>query len=215
VNKFNFNAIAVAISLAFSAGAMAQTLTKDQYKSARDGIAAERKLADAACAFLAGNAKDICTAKASGKEAVAQAELEAKYKPSVDASYKLRVARANTEYAVAVEKCDDTAGNVKEVCVKQAKADAVAAKADARVQKMTTDAHETADETFAKAQGAADAKTLKAHDEANAKSAAARKDAAADKRAADYAVEQQKCNAFAGGAKDDCMNEAAAKFGKL
>jgi hypothetical protein len=97
VNKININAIAIAIGLAFSAGAMPQTVSKDEYKSAKDGIAAEYKSAKAACGSLAGNAKNICQAEASGKEKVAKAELEAKYKPSVDASYKVRVARADAD----------------------------------------------------------------------------------------------------------------------
>jgi len=76
MHKLNINAIARAIGLAFSAGAMAQSMSKDQYKSASDGIAADHKAADAACASLAGNPKDICKAQASGKDKVAKAELE-------------------------------------------------------------------------------------------------------------------------------------------
>lgn len=132
MNRFSISAIAIAIGLAFSSGAMAQTMSKDEYKSAKDGIAAEYKSAKAACGSLSGNAKDICKAEASGKEKVAKAELEAKYKPSVDARYKVRVAKADADYALAKEKCDDLAGNVTDVCVKEAKAVAVAAKADAK-----------------------------------------------------------------------------------
>ena len=54
-NKFNINAIAMAIGLAFSAGAMAQTMSKDHIKSGKDGIAAEYKSAKAACGSLSGN----------------------------------------------------------------------------------------------------------------------------------------------------------------
>ena len=53
-------------------------------------------------------------AKAGGREKVAKAELEARDKPSENASYKLRVARADADYSVAKEACDDKAGNVKE-----------------------------------------------------------------------------------------------------
>jgi hypothetical protein len=69
-DKSNINAIAIAIGLAFSAGVMAQTMSKDEYKSAKDGIAAEYKSAKAACGSFSGNAKDICQAEASGKEKV-------------------------------------------------------------------------------------------------------------------------------------------------
>lgn len=203
VNKFNLNTIAIAIGFAFSAGAMAQTLSKDEYKSAKQGIAAEYKSAKVACGSLSGNAKDICKAEASGKANVEKAELDATYKPSVNARYKLRLARADADYAVAREKCDDAAGNVKDVCVKQAKADAIAARADAKAQMKSANANDAAAETSAKA-----------NSKARQQGADARKDAASDMRDADYAVAKESCDAFAGDAKANCINEAKARFGK-
>jgi hypothetical protein len=43
------------------------------------------------------------------------------------------VAKAESAYAVAKEKCDDLAGNTKDVCVKEAKAVEVKALADAKM----------------------------------------------------------------------------------
>ena len=192
MNKFTSNAIAIAIGLAFSAGATVQILSKDHFNADKERIAAEYKSANAACGSLSGNAKDICKAEASGDEKVATAQLEARYKPSEDANYNVRVVSADASYALAREKCDDKAGNVKDVCVQQAKAASVAAKADAK----------------------AHLKTANANNLANEKSADARKDAAADKRDADYAVAKEKCEVFAGDAKSNCMNEAKARFGK-
>ena len=203
MNKSSINAIAIAVGFAFSAGAMAQTMSKEEYKSAKEGIAAEYKSAKAACGSFSGNAKDLCKAEASGTEAVEKAELEARYKPSVNARYKVRLARADADYAIAKEKCDDLAGNVKDVCVKEAKANAIAAKADAKAQMQSANANETAAETSAKA-----------NRKARAKGADARQDAASDKRDADYAVAKERCDAFAGDAKASCLNEAKARFGK-
>ena len=214
VNKFTNNIMAIAIGLAFSAGAMAQAMSKDEYKFARNRVAAEYKSGKAACAALAGNAKDVCRLQASGKEKVSKAALDWQFKPSVNASYKVSIARAGADYSVAREKCDDAAGNVKDVCIKQAKAAAVAARADAGVRKKTTDAHERADEKSDNFQGIADEKTFAAQKKANQQSAEARKDAASDKRDADYAVAKEKCDAFAGDAKGNCMNEAKTRFGK-
>lgn len=121
MNKFSSSAMAIVIGLAFSAGALAQSMSRDQYKARKNGIAADYKAANAACASLAGNAKNICQADASGKEKVARAELRASYKPSENASYKLRVARADADYAVAKEKCDALAGDAKSNCIKDAK----------------------------------------------------------------------------------------------
>src|SRR5262249_30250736 len=141
MTKFQFNTVAIAIAVACGGSVMAQNMSKDQLKARKDSIAAEYKAAKGACDSFAGNAKDICKAQAAGKEKVAKAELDAEYKPSRDATYKVRVARAEADYAVAKEKCDDHAGNVKDVCVKQAKAAEVAAKADATAQKKTANAN--------------------------------------------------------------------------
>ena len=89
MSRLNITVIAAAMFPAFSAGAIAQTMSKEQYKSGKDGIAADYKSAKAACGSLSGNAKDICKAEASGKENVAKAELDARNKPSADARYKV------------------------------------------------------------------------------------------------------------------------------
>ena len=144
MHQLHSKAIAVAIGLAFSAGAMAQAMTKDEYKAGKDNIAANYKMAKDACTSMSGNANDICKAQASGKEKIAKAELNAKNKPSRDATYKVHVAKADADLAVAKEKCDDLSGNGKDVCVKQAKAEAVAVKADAKARMKTGDARKSA-----------------------------------------------------------------------
>ena len=83
-------------------------------------------------------------------------------------------ARADANYEVAKEKCDDLAGNAKDVCVKEAKAAFVKAKADAKVDRVAADTRkDSADKT-----------------------AEARREAAADKRDADYKVAIEKCDAL-------------------
>lgn len=196
--------IALAVGLAFSAGAMAQVMSPTEYKAAGNRITDEYKVAHEACASLSGNAKDICVAQAKGKEKVAEAELQASYKPSTQSRYKVRVAIAKADYAVAKERCDDSAGNVKDVCVEQAKAAQTVAMTDAEVQMKTARANKTAN-----------VKTNDARVEADAKTANVRNDAAAEKREAQYKVEKEKCDAFASTVKDNCLTQAKANFGKL
>ena len=57
---------------------------------------------------------------------------------------KARVAKAESTYAVAKERCDDLAGNPKDVCVKEAKAIEVSALADARMGKEIGEARRDA-----------------------------------------------------------------------
>ncbi|MDP2170041.1 MAG: hypothetical protein Q8J96_06430 [Rhodocyclaceae bacterium] len=203
MNKLNISIITMALSLAFSTGAIAQNMSKDDYKAGKDRIAAEYKSAKAACDSLSGNPKDICVADAKGKEKVAKAELEAGYKPSNKATYEVSVAKAEADYAVAKERCDDLAGNAKDVCVKEAKAAETTAKANAKAQMKTAEANVTAKE-----------KTTEARSDASKTATEARKDATADKRDAEYAVAKEKCDTFSGDAKDQCLNQAKARFGK-
>lgn len=203
MNQHHLNTIVLAVSLAFSAGAMAQNMTKANYQVGKDKIAAEYKAAKAACDALSGNAEDICMAEAKGKEKVAKADLEASYKPTVKAHYNARVAKAEADYAVAKERCDDLAGNAKDVCVKEAKAAQTTAKANAKVQMKTKDANAAARET-----------TSDARSKASEQASEARKDAADDKSDAGYQVAKEKCDQFSGAAKDQCQAQAKARFGK-
>jgi hypothetical protein len=203
MNKLNINVIALALGFALSAGTMAAGISKDDYKAGKDGIAAEYKSAKAGCGSLSGNQNDICMAEAKGKEKVALTELEVSYKPSRETRYQVSVAKAEANYAVANERCDDLAGNAKDVCVKEAKAAETTAKADAKAQLKTSDAKATANE-----------KSAAAFSKADGQAADARQDATADKRDADYKVAKEKCGGFAGGAKDECLVQAKAHFGK-
>jgi hypothetical protein len=131
--------IALAIGLAFSAGASAQNLSKAEYKSGKDGIAAQYKAAKAACSPLSGSQRDgsrgkirrqICDAEAKGKKDVARAELEARYSPSNKNRHAVNVAKAKADASVARKKCEE-ADHVKLVCLEEAKAAETRAMADA------------------------------------------------------------------------------------
>jgi hypothetical protein len=179
------------LGLAFAASSEA-AMSKDEYKADKDRIAADYKSAKAGCGNQAGNARDICMADAKGRDKIAKAELEARYKPSEKHRYDVNVAKAEADYAVAKEKCDDKAGNDKNVCQKEAKAAETRAKADAKANMKTASADRNAAE----------------------KSSDARKDAAEDKRDADYAAAKAKCDKLASDSKDRCVTDAKARYGK-
>ena len=104
MNKFIANAVEVAISVAFSAGAAAQSLSKAEYKSATDGIAADYKSARAACASMSGDAKSKCNAEATSKQKTARAELDARQKPATASSSKKEKAQAYVDDSVITAK---------------------------------------------------------------------------------------------------------------
>jgi hypothetical protein len=121
------------------AGLAADTMSKDQYKSEKERIDADGKAAREKCKDLKANAKDICMAEAKGNEKVAKAELEAKQKDTPHARYNLAVAKADVEYNVAKEKCDDLKGKDKKSCEKDAKAAHNQAKKQAKAERDSAD----------------------------------------------------------------------------
>lgn len=203
MHTFNIKLIVLVTSLAWGLGAIAAPLSKADYQAGHERISAAHKAATEACKSMSGNARDICTAEADGQERVGLATLEAEYKPGEKNSAQLRVAKADAAYAVAIERCDDLAGNAKDVCVKEAKSAKVSATADSKAETKTREAGKTAEETSAAA-----------HKKASKESTEARRDAAEDKRDADYAVAKEKCDVYSGAAKDSCIDKAKLHVGK-
>jgi hypothetical protein len=121
--------IVLATGLGTVDNALAEAMTRLQYQAEKTQISHEYKSAMTACAVLNGNAKDVCKQEAKGTAKRAQTELEARFEPSPKKDRAVLVVKAETEYAVAKEKCDDQDGSVKSACVKEAKSLEVAAKA--------------------------------------------------------------------------------------
>lgn len=183
---------AVSTTAAWSAAPPATMTTQAEYQATVKNAETAYKSAKAACDNLKANAKDVCIEEAKGRETVAKAQAEAAYKGTPKAQEEARVAQAEATYRVAKEKCDDLAANAKDVCVKEAHAAFVKAKADAKVARVTGDARRAAAET----------------------SAAVRRDAAEAKRDADYEVAIEKCDALAGTAKESCVRDVKARLGR-
>lgn len=172
--------------------ATAPPISKESYAAAKANSDAQYKIDEAACASLSGNTKDICTVTAKAQQNVSNAEAEAAYENTPKHREAARLARADAHYDIAVERCDDLAGNGKAVCEAQAKAALVSAKADAAVDRVNADTR------------------LDAAD----KQSEARTDARAEKADANYDVAVEKCGVLAGKAKDDCVGAAKMQFGK-
>ena len=194
-------AMFVNVGLGFAGAGFAQTnsptnsptpISKANYDQAVKDADAQYKVAKQTCSSLSGNGKDVCLAEAQGKNRVAKADAEAAYKNTTKAREAARVAHAQATYNVAIEKCDDLAGNPKDVCKKEAKAELVKGKADAKADRVASETNR----------------------EAATAQAGARKDASADKREADYKVAIEKCDALAGAAKDACVSSAKTQYAK-
>lgn len=145
--------------------------------------------------------------------------------------------RAALNYKTARARCDLIAGNPKDVCVAEARAARVHADEEARARyKNTLKAYTDARLRIASAyfdldkakcsaltgndkdvclqQAKATLIAAQADARADRKTIEARNDARDDKRTAEYKVALEKCDAFAGAAKDSCVTAARSQYGK-
>lgn len=197
------NVAILSVCLTMGTSVFAETMTKADFGVAKDKISASYKASKALCSSMSGNAKDICVEEAKANEKIARAELDENYEPSTKAHFNTLTAKAEANYSVAKEKCDDLAGNAKDVCVKEAKAALVAGKADATAQRKIADANKSAVVKINDAQMKASTEKMEA-----------RTAATVDKLDADYKVAKEKCDSFAGDAKDACLQQAKTRYSK-
>ncbi|MGZ8288744.1 MAG: hypothetical protein ACXW2U_07905 [Telluria sp.] len=145
--------------------------------------------------------------------------------------------RAALEYKTARARCDLITGNPKDVCVAEAKAARVHADEEAQARyKNTLKAYTSArlriasayydvdrakcgamtgnDKDICLQQAKATLVAAEADARADRKTIEARNDARDDKRTAEYKVALERCDAFAGAAKDSCVASAKAQYGK-
>jgi hypothetical protein len=156
-----------------------------------------------------------------------------------DAKLAFQQARdtAAANYKNERAQCDTMAGNAKDICIADAKAARVHAEEEARAKyEDTLQAYTRARMRIAAAnydldkarcgdlsgnskdvcQEQAKARLVAAQADAKAdqKTIEARNEAREDKQAAAYRVAMEKCDAFAGAAKDQCVSAAKTEYGK-
>jgi hypothetical protein len=144
----SFKLSSLARAVAICAGAVAFVGTagaadkgdKAAYDQAKASAKAAYDADKKACDSLKDNAKDICVAEAKAKRTRADENAEAAYKNTPKAREHAIHEIAEADYNVAKERCDDKAGNDKDVCVKEAKAAMTKAQADAKATQKGTEA---------------------------------------------------------------------------
>ena len=126
--------IAAATLLACTlAPAWAAPMAPADLQAAKERVEDTFKADKAACKSVSGNARDICQAQAKGKEQVALADIAYGQTGKQADAVKVGLARADGEFAVAKERCDDLAGQPKSLCRTQAGAAHTKAQADAKL----------------------------------------------------------------------------------
>jgi hypothetical protein len=157
--------------------------------------------------------------------------------PEARLAYQQARDAAGAGYKNARARCNAITGNPKDVCVAEAKAERVQAEEAARARYEDTlkaytrarvriaSANYERDQTrcagltgnekdVCKAKAKATLVAAEADARADQKSIEARNEARDDKLGAAYRVEMEKCDAFAGAAKDQCVSAARTAFNR-
>jgi hypothetical protein len=139
--------IAAVSGLGFAAYASpASNELKVNYNAANERAATDYKVARARCDSLTGNPKEVCVEEARATQIRARADARALYRNTPKARTEARKAVADADYDVARTKCKSVVGNDRDVCVRQAKANHVAAIADAKADKKVAEARTEANQ---------------------------------------------------------------------
>ncbi|MFC5499577.1 hypothetical protein ACFPOE_18675 [Caenimonas terrae] len=177
---------------ALAGAANAASLAKDEYRLDHDRAQAAYRLQWDSCRKLQGNAKDTCKVEARGRFQLAKAQIEAKYKQSPANEDRVKLAQADADYRLALEKCGDLRGKARDVCKADAKAASVAAHSEIRLSRVAVD------------KGIYSRQAIEQRD-----------DAREDKADALYDAAKERCGALAGDARDACLRDAKRKFRRL
>lgn len=151
MNMKPINAALLAAAFCASSISAFAAITKAEHKTAIKEADMSYKTAKAACSPLAGNAKDVCVAEAKVAKASAKAKADSDYKNTAKERYDGQKDVAGAEYDLAKAKCGAKAGNDKDVCIKEAKAVEVRAKADAKAGTKVSEARSDASDEKRKA----------------------------------------------------------------
>ena len=172
--------------------ALAAPMSKDAYKAQQKHIEAEYTAAKARCKTLEGNARDVCKERVRGERDIALAELDMQVKPTAKNDEKLRLAKAEAAYAVAMQQCEPLKSLAQEICRKDAKAVLAGAKAEAKLQ------------SEAMADNLRATETVRARTEAEEREKAIR-----------FAAARERCGMLPGAQRSECLLNAQERFGPM
>lgn len=139
-NIFHTRTAAAAFLACCLGTAGAAPLNADAHRAAKDGVATTYTADQTTCKQSSGNARDICSEQAKSRRKVALAEIEYRQSSKAVDAVKVAMARADGEFAVAKERCDDLKGQPKNLCRTEANTAHTKSKADAKLATTVSEA---------------------------------------------------------------------------
>jgi hypothetical protein len=125
----------------------ATLMSRSSYNEQNDKIEAQYQQDKQSCSVQSGNAKDVCDKQAKGREKIAKAQLDYDRTGKASDRNKIEKTKADVDFSVAQERCDDAKGNAHELCETQAKTAHTKALSSAKMSKKIDDARSDARDT--------------------------------------------------------------------
>jgi hypothetical protein len=121
-----------AVSIGASLDSPRSLMTRQDYVEAGRTIDTEARLALARCRDLDPSMRSPCRTSAHGDERVRRAELEARYRGTVEAAAEVRLTRIRASFDAARARCSLHSGEVRTACLEDARGERLRALAEVR-----------------------------------------------------------------------------------
>lgn len=118
---FSIAAVVLVVGLIFSLAATAKSMSSNEYKFLEKNIEVEFTSAKTRCNSLLGVAIDRCLTEAESIRNVSKTELDAKYKRFVSTQSDPRIAKADSDNLLAMQKCNSKTDSDELICERHAK----------------------------------------------------------------------------------------------
>ena len=191
MNTIRLACLAAAFACSAAAHA-APLLTKDEMKAHKVRIEEQYDNAQKRCRRVQGHARELCNEQARGERDVQSAELRMQAEPSPENDQKVRLAKAEAAYSMALIRCKPLDGSARSVCRDDAKMVFNDAKTEARLQREVA------------------AQTLRAE------STVRERTAVADRiNESQFNAARERCEVLPPEGRENCLADAKRRFGKI
>lgn len=182
-----------ALAALFAAGAQAAPLlSKQEIQAHQVRIEEQYDTAQARCRRVQGDARELCSERARGERDIQSAELQMQAEPTPENDHKLRLAKAEAAYSMALVNCKPLDGTARSVCRGDAKRVFEDARAEAKLQTEVA------------------AQTLRSEGIVRVRTAEADRIAEAQ-----YNAARERCGMLPPEGRANCLQDAKQRFGKM
>lgn len=182
------------LALALAASGLASAapvMNADDRKAQLVRIEEQYDHAQTRCRRVEGRARALCNEQARGERDIQVAELDLRADPTPEHDQKLRLAKAEATYSMALLKCKTLEGQGRDVCRGEAKRSYAEAQSEAKLQREVA-------EQVLKAEGSVRLRAAESERIAEAQFNAAR----------------IRCDALPAEGRANCLADAKQRFGK-